>query len=101
MVESLNSTLYFYNLLKHTIKQNSLQFLCAIYEWKNLALQNWYYHSRMFSNKPTEYGNVTRASVNLTITNYSREDTGVYTCSANYSIGSDRSNVSITVQCEF
>ena len=46
-------------------------------------------------------GNVTRVSVNLTITNASREDTGVYTCSANNSIGSDSSNVSITVQCKF
>ena len=49
---------------------------------------------------PTGYGNVTRVSVNLTITNASREDTGVYTCSANNSIGSDSSNVSITVQCK-
>ena len=49
---------------------------------------------------PTGYGNVTRVSVNLTITNASREDTGVYTCSANSSIGSDSSNVSITVQCK-
>ena len=50
---------------------------------------------------PTGYGNVTRVSVNLTITNASREDTGVYTCSANNSISSDSSNVSITVQCKF
>ena len=49
---------------------------------------------------PTGYGNVTRVSVNLTITNASRKDTGVYTCSANNSVGSDSSNVSITVQCE-
>ena len=49
---------------------------------------------------PTRYGNVTRVSVNLTIINASREDTGVYTCSANNSIGSDSSNVSITVQCK-
>ena len=49
---------------------------------------------------PTGYGNVTRASVNLTITNASREDTGVYTCSANNNIGSDSSNVSIIVQCK-
>ena len=49
---------------------------------------------------PTGYGNVTRVSVNLTITNISREDTGVYTCSANNSIGSDSSNVTITVQCK-
>ena len=50
---------------------------------------------------PTGYGNVTRVSINLTITNASREDTGVYTCSANNSIGSDSSNLSITVQCKF
>ena len=49
---------------------------------------------------PNGYGNVTRVSVNLTITNVSREDTGVYTCSANNGIGSDSSNVSITVQCK-
>ena len=49
---------------------------------------------------PTGYGNVTRVSVNLTITNASREDTGVYTCSANNSIGNDSSNVNITVQCK-
>ena len=49
----------------------------------------------------TGNGNVTRVSVSLTITNASREDTGVYTCSANNSIGSDSSNVSITVQCKF
>ena len=50
---------------------------------------------------PTGYGNVTRVSVNLTISNTSREDTGVHTCSANNSIGSDSSNVTITVQCKF
>ena len=50
---------------------------------------------------PTGYGNVTRVSVNLTITNAYREDTGVYTCSANNIIGSDNSNASITIQCKF
>ena len=50
---------------------------------------------------PTGNGNVTRVSVNLTITNAYREDTGVYTCSANNSIGSDDRSVSITVQCKF
>jgi len=49
----------------------------------------------------TGNGNVTRVSVNLTITNASREDMGVYTCSANNSIGSDNRNVNVTVQCEF
>ena len=48
----------------------------------------------------TGYGNVTRVSVNLTITNASREDTGVYICLANNSIESDIKNVSITVQCK-
>ena len=50
---------------------------------------------------PTGYGNVTRVSVNLTITNASREDTGVYMCSANNSVGSDTKSINITVQCEF
>ena len=48
---------------------------------------------------PTGYGNVTRVSVNLTITNAYREDTGVYTCSANNRISSNNKNASITVQC--
>ena len=52
-------------------------------------------------NVPTVYGNVTRVSVNLTITNTSREDTGVYKCSANNSVGEDIVNASITVQCKF
>ena len=50
---------------------------------------------------PTGYGNVTRVSVNLTISNTSREDTGVYTCSANNGIGRDSNIVTITVQCKF
>ena len=50
---------------------------------------------------PTGYGNITRVSVNLTITNASREDTGVYMCSANNSVGIDTKSTNITVQCEF
>ena len=49
---------------------------------------------------PTGNGNVSRVSVNLTITNTSREDTGVYTCFANNSISSDNRNIIITVQCK-
>ena len=50
---------------------------------------------------PTGYGNVTRVSVNLTITNASREDTGAYMCSANNSVGGDSKSIIITVQCKF
>ena len=49
---------------------------------------------------PTGYGDVTSVSVNLTITNASREDTGVYTCSANNTVGINDEIVNITVQCE-
>ena len=49
---------------------------------------------------PTGYGNITRVSVNLIITNAIREDTGEYICSANNSIGDDNKNVSIIVQCK-
>ena len=45
--------------------------------------------------------NVTRVSVNLTITNAYREHTGVYACSANNSVGTDDRNASITVQCKY
>ena len=50
---------------------------------------------------PTGYGNTTRVTVNLRITNASREDTGVYICSANNSVSSDNKNINITVQCKF
>ena len=50
---------------------------------------------------PTGFGNVTRVSVNLTITNASREDTGVYTCSANNAVGSYDEIVNIIVQCKY
>ena len=49
---------------------------------------------------PNEYGDVRRVSVNLTVTNASREDTGVYMCSANNSVGSDTKNINIIVQCK-
>ena len=49
----------------------------------------------------TGNGNVTRVSVNLTLTNVNREDTGMYSCVAANYIGSDDKNVSITVQCKF
>ena len=50
---------------------------------------------------PTEYGNVTSVSVNLTLANANREDTGLYECSANNSVGSDNRNTSVTVQCKY
>ena len=50
---------------------------------------------------PTGNENVTRVSVNLTITNVSREDAGVYVCQAINCIGSDSNNISVTVQCKF
>ena len=50
---------------------------------------------------PTGCGNVTRVSVSLTIINASREDTGVYMCSANNSVGNDAKIINIRVQCKF
>ncbi|XP_065913065.1 hemicentin-1-like isoform X2 [Dysidea avara] len=47
---------------------------------------------------PTEIGNVTSVSVNLTMTNANREDTGLYECSTSNSVGSDNRNISVTVQ---
>ena len=50
-------------------------------------------------NVTTEYENVTRVSVNLTITNALRDDTGVYRCFANNSMGNDSTDIRIVIQC--
>ena len=51
-------------------------------------------------NVTTENENVTRVSLNLTITNALRDDTGVYKCFANDSIGNDSMDVRIVIQCQ-
>ena len=48
----------------------------------------------------TVNGDVLRVTERLTVMNVSREHTGVYTCSANNSVGSDNSDITITVQCK-
>ena len=49
----------------------------------------------------TNMGNITEVTVNLTITNVSREDTGYYTCSASNLLGGNIRNVSLIVQCKY
>ena len=51
----------------------------------------------MSNNATTRSGSV---FANLLITNVSREDTGVYTCTANNSLGIDSINVRIIILCE-
>ena len=48
-------------------------------------------------NISTRITTISRVSRNLTITSALREDTGVYTYLANNSVGSDNSDISITV----
>ena len=55
---------------------------------------------------PTGYGNITRVSVNLTITEILREDRGDYKCVSNNSLGEDNEIVTIKskpfyVTCHF
>ena len=50
---------------------------------------------------PTGIGNISRTIVNLTITNPSREDTGVYRCFANNNINNDSKDVRIVIQCTY
>ena len=50
---------------------------------------------------PTGNGNVTSVSVNLTLTNSYREDTGSYKCTASNSVDTNDRDVGIIVQCEF
>ena len=49
----------------------------------------------------TNMGNITEVTVNLTITNVSREDTGYYTCSATNLLGGNIRNVFLIVQCKY
>ena len=69
-------------------------------QWKNL-------NNRSLSDRvsitnmsmSTNEGNVTRVSVDLILTGVSREDTGVYVCSATNLLNIATRNVSLIVQC--
>ena len=50
---------------------------------------------------PTEIGNISRTIVSLTITNPSREDTGVYRCFANNNTSNGSKDVRIVIQCMY
>ena len=52
-------------------------------------------------NMSTGVGNVSSVSVELMVIGAMREDTGMYRCSANNSVGSNTSNITITVQCKY
>ena len=49
----------------------------------------------------TNEGNMTRVTVDLLITRVSREDTGVYVCSASNLLNTVTRNISLVVQCTY
>ena len=87
-----------------TVEGNIITITC---EAKGIPLPTivWTFSGRVLMsdrvNTTTGNGDVLRVTKRLTIMNVSREHTGVYTCSANNSVGSDNSDISITVQCKF
>ena len=63
-------------------------------------------NNRLLSGSPvnissTGVGNMTSVSVELMVIGAMRVDTGMYRCSANNTISSRISNISIIVQCEY
>ena len=58
------------------------------------------YRALMSDSADISFGNAT-VTVNLTLTNANREDTGSYQCTASNGVGSDEQNISITVQCKY
>ena len=62
-------------------------------------------NSRLVSGSPvissTGVGNVSSVSVELMVIGAIREDSGLYRCSANNSVGSNGSNITITIQCKY
>ena len=72
-------------------------------EWQNSdgsSLSN----SRLVSGSPvispTGVGNVSSVSVELMVIGAMRVDSGMYRCSANNSVNSTTTNITITVQCK-
>ena len=58
------------------------------------------YRTLLSDEADISFGNST-VSVNLTLTNANREDTGLYQCTASNNYGSDEQNISITVHCKY
>ena len=62
-------------------------------------------NNRLVSGSPvissTGVGNVSSVSVELMVIGAMRVDSGMYRCSANNSVGSNTSNITITVQCKY
>ena len=63
-------------------------------------------NNRLVSSSPvnissTGVGNVTSVSVELMVIGAMRVDTGMYRCSANYSVNATAVNINITIQCKY
>ena len=72
-------------------------------EWQNSDGSS-FSNSRLVSGSPvispTGVGNVSSVSAELMVIGAMREDSGMYRCSANNSVNSTTTNITITVQCK-
>ena len=93
---------------EHIDEGENITFRCVgvghpppLVEWRKL---NGSLSDRISSTKmsmSTNEGNVTRVTVDLLITRISREDTGVYVCSASNLLNTITRNISLVVQCKY
>ena len=89
-----------------TIEGNTITITCEAVgypppttEW-NRTDGSLSYRASVNDSADISFGNAT-VTVNLTLTNAYRGDTGLYQCTTNNVIGTDAQNISITVQCKY
>ena len=91
------------NIIRELHEESSITFVCEVTGYPTPTIV-WSRANRNLSDRvsisDTAFTEDDSVSVNLTITNATREDTGIYICSADNCIGNDSKSVKIAIQCK-